>query len=254
MCKRCLQTIESTHVHDFKFCACGAVGIDGGIDAGNRILGNISDMEDRSLYCAIVQQKRIWLPLAAIEEHFQEIGRNRRSYDMEKIEVSSPPMRDSTVDMQSIVKSTTMNTLKKCDLCFKDDFRTISPEPGVLVRICSDHMADFAGLSCNLCGHHHHHPDNAPACVEFKVLLESEQEQPLPEWAEGEPATNEVIAADDEPEDDNWFVEHAHRGQPCTSTQCVPCPGCGGVYDGYDYGGRGCSRDCAYHCYDDFDY
>jgi hypothetical protein len=141
-----------------------------------------------------------------------------------------------------------MNTPKKCDLCSKDDFRTISPEPGSLVRICSDHMADFAGLSCSLCGHHHHHPENAPACVEFKVLLESENEQPLPEWA-----VDEVIT-EDEPEDDNWFVEHQHYGRACTSKHCVPCPGCGGVYDGDDYGGRGCSRQCAYHQYDDYDY
>jgi hypothetical protein len=32
----------------------------------------------------------------------------------------------------------------------------------------------------------------------------------------------------------------------CTDRDCVPCPGCGGVYDGLDYGGRGCSRQCAY--------
>ena len=31
-----------------------AVGIDGGISDGNRILGNLSDIEDRSMYCAIV--------------------------------------------------------------------------------------------------------------------------------------------------------------------------------------------------------
>jgi len=96
MCKQCLQTVESKHLHDFKFCACGAVGIDGGIEAGNRILGDLSDMEVRSLYCAFVNKKRIWLPLAAIEEHFREIGRNRRSYDMEKIEDSVLPIRDST--------------------------------------------------------------------------------------------------------------------------------------------------------------
>jgi hypothetical protein len=69
-CKKCLETIESKHVHDFKLCSCGAVGIDGGISAGNRILGNLSDIEERSMYCAIVQKKKVWLPQTAIEEHF----------------------------------------------------------------------------------------------------------------------------------------------------------------------------------------
>ena len=70
-CKKCLETIESKHRHDFKYCSCRTVGIDGGISAGNRILGNLSDIEDRSMYCAIVGNKKIWLPQFAIEENFQ---------------------------------------------------------------------------------------------------------------------------------------------------------------------------------------
>lgn len=31
-CKRCNDVIESTHRHDFKFCKCGAVAVDGGAD------------------------------------------------------------------------------------------------------------------------------------------------------------------------------------------------------------------------------
>ncbi len=61
-CKKCKQTIESNHLHDFKYCSCGAVGIDGGISSGNRILGNPSDIEDRRMYCTTVQKKKIWLP------------------------------------------------------------------------------------------------------------------------------------------------------------------------------------------------
>lgn len=68
-CKKCLDTIESKHNYDFKYCSCMAVGIDGGIDDGNRILGNISDMEDRSMYCAIVQKKKIWLPQFHIKKN-----------------------------------------------------------------------------------------------------------------------------------------------------------------------------------------
>jgi hypothetical protein len=70
-CKKCLEIVESKHQHDFKYCSCRAVGIDGGVSAGNRILGNLSDMEDRSMYFAIIQKKKIWLPQSVIEEHFQ---------------------------------------------------------------------------------------------------------------------------------------------------------------------------------------
>jgi hypothetical protein len=67
-CKKCFETIESKDIHDLKYCSCGAVGIDGGISDGNRIIGNLSDIENRSMYCAIVQNKKIWLPEFAIEQ------------------------------------------------------------------------------------------------------------------------------------------------------------------------------------------
>ena len=66
-CKKCLETIESNNIYDFKYCSCKAVAIDGGISDGNRIIGNLSDIENRSMYCAFVDKKRIWLPLFAIK-------------------------------------------------------------------------------------------------------------------------------------------------------------------------------------------
>lgn len=72
-CKNCKDTIESKSQHDFKYCSCGKVGIDGGISAGNRILGHLSDMEERSMYCTIVEKKKIWLPQTAIEERFEQL-------------------------------------------------------------------------------------------------------------------------------------------------------------------------------------
>jgi hypothetical protein len=60
-CKKCLETIESTHIHDLKYCSCGAVGIDGGISDGNRILGNQADIENRCMYCAVYERKKVWL-------------------------------------------------------------------------------------------------------------------------------------------------------------------------------------------------
>ena len=72
-CKKCKETIESKHTHDFKYCSCKAVGIDGGISAGNRILGYLSDMEDRSIYRAVIEKKKVWLPQIVIEERFIRI-------------------------------------------------------------------------------------------------------------------------------------------------------------------------------------
>ena len=71
-CKKCLDTIESKHKHDFNYCSCKAVGIDGGISAGNRIIGNLSDIEYRSMYCAIIDKKKMWLPQSAIDEYFTQ--------------------------------------------------------------------------------------------------------------------------------------------------------------------------------------
>lgn len=73
-CKKCHDTIESKWCHDFKFCSCGSVGIDGGIEGGNRILGNLSDIETRSMYCAIINNKKLWLPQSIIEEAFNELS------------------------------------------------------------------------------------------------------------------------------------------------------------------------------------
>lgn len=46
-CKKCGDIIESTYRHDFKFCKCGAVAVDGGKDYLRR-LGNQEDYEELS--------------------------------------------------------------------------------------------------------------------------------------------------------------------------------------------------------------
>ena len=48
-CKKCNEVIESTHRHDFKFCKCGAVAVDGGKDYLRRG-GNREDWEELSEY------------------------------------------------------------------------------------------------------------------------------------------------------------------------------------------------------------
>ena len=42
-CKRCGDIIESKTVHDFKFCKCGAVAVDGGTEYLRRCFINTED-------------------------------------------------------------------------------------------------------------------------------------------------------------------------------------------------------------------
>ena len=46
-CKKCGETIESRHVHDFVTCKCGAISVDGGKEYLRRC-GDMKDMEDMS--------------------------------------------------------------------------------------------------------------------------------------------------------------------------------------------------------------
>ena len=48
-CKKCGDIIESKSVHDFKFCKCGSVAVDGGHDYLRRV-GTFGDWEDQSEY------------------------------------------------------------------------------------------------------------------------------------------------------------------------------------------------------------
>lgn len=46
-CRKCKDEIESKHRHDFVWCKCGAIAVDGG-KAYLRRLGNPGDFEDTS--------------------------------------------------------------------------------------------------------------------------------------------------------------------------------------------------------------
>ena len=52
-CKKCNEVIESTHRHDFKFCKCGSVAVDGGLNYLRRC-GNREDWEELSEYNNII--------------------------------------------------------------------------------------------------------------------------------------------------------------------------------------------------------
>lgn len=71
-CKKCKAIIRSIHRHDFKVCSCGAVGVDGGIAFGNRVCGELADMESRGKYMAIVDGKKVWLPQEIIQQYFEK--------------------------------------------------------------------------------------------------------------------------------------------------------------------------------------
>ena len=47
-CNKCGDIIESTHRHDFKFCKCGAVAVDGGHDYLRRC-GDLDSYKDLSV-------------------------------------------------------------------------------------------------------------------------------------------------------------------------------------------------------------
>lgn len=46
-CNKCGDVIESKHVHDFVWCSCKSIAVDGGHDYLKRV-GNYEDYEDMS--------------------------------------------------------------------------------------------------------------------------------------------------------------------------------------------------------------
>ena len=46
-CRKCGDVIESKYTHDFRFCKCGAVAVDGGKEYLRRV-GNLEDWEELS--------------------------------------------------------------------------------------------------------------------------------------------------------------------------------------------------------------
>ena len=46
-CRKCGEVIESTYTHDFKWCSCGVVAVDGGHEYLRRC-GNMEDWDELS--------------------------------------------------------------------------------------------------------------------------------------------------------------------------------------------------------------
>lgn len=53
-CKKCGDIIESYHVHDFKWCSCKSVAVDGGREYLRR-LGNPEDYEELSYHIQLAE-------------------------------------------------------------------------------------------------------------------------------------------------------------------------------------------------------
>ena len=65
-CKKCFVTIES--IKSLIYCPCGSIGLD-----EDRILGDLEDMEDRSMYVATIRGKRVWLPESILYAQFKSV-------------------------------------------------------------------------------------------------------------------------------------------------------------------------------------
>lgn len=59
-CKKCGDVIESKSVHDFKFCKCESVAVDGGYNYLRR-LGEPENWEDLSEYEVIEDETTLWM-------------------------------------------------------------------------------------------------------------------------------------------------------------------------------------------------
>jgi hypothetical protein len=71
-CKTCSDIILSRHNHDFKYCSCNSVGIDGGIGACNRILGKPDDYINLGVYAAKRDGKNVYLDPAVVDSMFRQ--------------------------------------------------------------------------------------------------------------------------------------------------------------------------------------
>ncbi len=58
-CVKCNGIIESTHRHDFRYCECGALAVDGGLEYERRV-GDIYNCIDLSEYEEIEREEYDW--------------------------------------------------------------------------------------------------------------------------------------------------------------------------------------------------
>jgi hypothetical protein len=58
-CAQCDDVVVSTHRHDFRYCKCGAIAVDGGLEYTRRI-GDIYNAKDLSEYEEYEREEYDW--------------------------------------------------------------------------------------------------------------------------------------------------------------------------------------------------
>ena len=58
-CVKCDDVVVSTHGHDFRYCKCGAVAVDGGLDYTKRC-GDIHNCIELSEYEDVIREEHDW--------------------------------------------------------------------------------------------------------------------------------------------------------------------------------------------------
>jgi hypothetical protein len=84
-CMHCKEKLRSVHRHDFKMCSCNKVGIDGGAEAGNRILGALEDFEDLGRW-RTESKPYEWILGAQLQEHWKELREKKKLEEAKKQE------------------------------------------------------------------------------------------------------------------------------------------------------------------------
>ena len=87
-CKKCGDIIESKSVHDFKFCKCESVAVDGGHDYLRR-LGELEDWEDLSEYELEGEMTILGEYDSGFEEACEKSEKKYQEWKRQRIEVPS---------------------------------------------------------------------------------------------------------------------------------------------------------------------
>jgi hypothetical protein len=85
-CVHCKEKLRSEYRHDYKMCSCGKVGIDGGIEGGNRILGALEDFEDLGRW-RTESKPYEWVLGVQLQEHWKEMREQKKQEDAKQKEV-----------------------------------------------------------------------------------------------------------------------------------------------------------------------
>lgn len=84
-CKKCGDIIESVHRHDFKWCSCESIAVDGGTAYIKRC-GNLEDIEDMCEYREPSRAEKEQFIKNNIEDYFMLLNDTDIDLIVEKLE------------------------------------------------------------------------------------------------------------------------------------------------------------------------